>query len=262
MKRSVCIFLLGFAAVLLAGSGCSRFVGPEERPRPLTEEEWKAALEDRGRHWQRYTASFHLRADSAKGKYPLRAVVLADLPDRLRLEAFNLFGQTLGVIIYNKGESSLWVPNEKTLYTARKPEVLTEHFLGVSLPLNVLGYSLAASLPPEQLETFKLLSERSRWVGQSHAKDDGWRYEWSFLSQPMTFKAFEARQGLWHYTVNYDPPVPLEVTEIPRRIVFLSSDWQMDVTIDQIQTESHMWDDLFLPLFPGGVRRVSLDEHP
>ena len=261
MRRTVCIFFLGLAAMLTAMSGCSRFAGPEERPRPLAEEEWRATLETRGKHWQSYTASFHLRADSPKGKYPLRAVVVADLPDRLRLEASNLFGQTLGVIIYNKGESSLWVPNEKTLYTARKPGVLTQHFLGVSLPLNILGYSLTASLPPEELETFKLLSERSRWVGQSQAGLDGWRYEWSFLSQPMTFKAFEARKGLWHYTVNYDPPVPLEVTESPRKIAFVSSDWQMDVTIDRIQTAPHLRDDLFLPLFPGGLRRVSLDEH-
>ncbi len=252
-------FLWAVVAVLLSIWGCARYPGVVERPKPLSNEEWVARLKDRAEYWQTYQATLHLRADSAKGKYPLRAVILANLPGQFRLEAFNLWGQTLGVLILNNDQSTLWVPNERTIYTAQKPGVLTDHFLGVSLPLDILGYSLAACLPPAELKTFKMVAGSSKWIGMSRGIENGWSYQWEFLSQPMALKAFEAREGLWHYSVTYEPSVPLDVKGSPQRVKFLSSEWQMDITLDQIQVTSILQSDLFLPVFPGETRKVNLD---
>ncbi len=122
--------------VLLSLGGCAHPPLPAEGPQPAFSGEWLPALRERSEHWTSYQARVTLRAQTTEKKFNLNAIILARLPDEFRLEAFRL-GQTVGVLTLNHGQSSLFVPSEKVVYTADRSERLIAHFLGIALPLDL-----------------------------------------------------------------------------------------------------------------------------
>lgn len=256
----VCLFisLAAFAGL----EGCApRPLTPVERPKVLSQEEWLTALRDRTNTWQSYQAQLHIRAQSPKGKFNLRAVILASLPDRYRLEAFNPFGQTVALLVLNRQhQSTLFIPSEKVLYTAAKAETLVAHFLGIPLPLDTFGYSLVGCVPPEHLDGLTLAPRGNQWLGASKDTAGGLSYAWRFLPQPPTLKSIEVREGSWNYKIVYEPEVALTPRSTPGKIKFQSPQWQMETTLDQIQSTANTPDSAFNPELGEGIRRVNLDK--
>src|SRR5690348_6554702 len=125
MKR-ILVFLPVLAVLLFATACVGPKVRPPEgvvpRPEALSSEEWNSRLASRAETWHRFQANLRIKAESPKGKASLRAIVVAVLPDRVRLEAFNPWGQTVALLLLDKGDSSLWVPSENVVYTARRAE--------------------------------------------------------------------------------------------------------------------------------------------
>ena len=166
-----------------------------------------------------------MRVESAKGRYSLKAVVLAELPDRLRLEAFNPFGQTVGVLIQDKGKSTLWIPSEKMLYTASRTEKLTGHFLGVPVPTGGIRLQSPspASPPPTSITSISCRDGPLYKAVAAQQKKD-----WSLR---LVDSACAARARIAHRSagrpgicpVNYEPAADLVLVEAPRKIRFSSS---------------------------------------
>ena len=128
MKFSL-IWLVALSILLLSLEGCTRRPPLVEQPPQVSFTEWLPALRERSEHWRAYQARVHIRAQTPDKKLNMNAVILARLPDQFRLEAFRL-GQTVGLLTMNHGQSSLFVPSEKVLYTAARSEVLIDHLFG------------------------------------------------------------------------------------------------------------------------------------
>lgn len=250
-----------FLALLLLVEGCTHPPGEPVRPELISREEWIGRLEDRSRAWKSYEAQVRIHVESPKGRFSARAVVIANLPDQMRIEAFNPFGQTASLFILNRGEgkSGLLVPSERVLYTAGKPETLVFRLLGASVPLEALGYTLTACVPPEHIPHLRLLPQGNGMLGHAQPQRQGPTLTWQFLVSPPALKAFDVHDEAGAYGVRYDPAVELQPSAVPKSIRCLGQDWQMDVSVDRMGSLQATSAAAFQLTAPTGIRTVNLD---
>jgi outer membrane biogenesis lipoprotein LolB len=259
VRRHKSIFVLFSLACVLALAGCMPRPSVVERPKPPGVEELRAKLRARLDHWPSYKAVLYTKIESPKGSFSSRMVVLAKPPDMLHLEAFNLFGQTSGLLILNAEGAKLWTPSEKVLYVAEKPETLIQRLLGVSIPLETFEYALTACVTPGQLERLKVAAKNDRYIGYSEDDSQGWSFIWDFSPQPLALRSTEVTEGPWKYSISYDPAVNLDSDTIPGKIRLQSSEWRMGITVKQLVSAPELSSDTFNPRFPPGLRTISLD---
>ncbi|MBP8645160.1 MAG: hypothetical protein KBH99_03450 [Syntrophobacteraceae bacterium] len=254
--RSCLLFLSGL--LLFAVTACAPRSTLVERPKLLTLDQWASMLQNRTEQWRTYEAKLTIRARSDKGKFRFRTVVLAKLPDQFRLEAINPWGQTIGLLLLRGDQAELWVPSEKTLYTADHPEVLVAHFLGIPVHLETLGYSLTGSIPPEMLASLRGVPGKPRWLEYEGGSESKRTLVWKFASPSNALEAVDVREASWNYTITYEPSVDLESAGLPRRIRIASQQWEMDITVDQIAPSPPVDDSSFNPPIPSGLRLIRL----
>jgi outer membrane biogenesis lipoprotein LolB len=261
MKSSL-VWSLSAIIFLLTLEGCARRLPLVEQPQPVSFTEWLPALQERSQHWKNYQAKVHLKTQTSDKKVNLNGIILARLPDQFRMEVFRL-GQTVGVLTLSHGLASLFVPSEKTVYTADRSERLIDHFMGIALPLDTLGYSLSASLPPNQLAGLQLVRHDSGWTGYARPSPEGWSYAWQFLSAPQEMVSVSVTRDTQDYTIHYDPPVGLVADQAPQKVIFTSSQWQIELTVEAITALPILQDSVFSTDFAGEFRYVDLSGvHP
>lgn len=253
-------FRLLLLTILIGLAACARPITTIERPIPAGYEEMIARLKSRAEYYKCFQAKFHIQAQGPKGKIRLQAVMLAELPDRFRFEAFNPFGQTVGLLLSDHGTSRLWFPSEKVVYTATRPEILVQHFLGVRIPLERFGYGVIASAPASHLNDFQFHEKSGTWHGRVQIPSTGSEYNWDFLPTPLSLISIEVREGGTEYTIAYDPPADMAIAETPKRVKFSSFQWEMDITVDQLARSPQPQETAFQAPFPTGVREIKLDE--
>jgi outer membrane biogenesis lipoprotein LolB len=261
----IAIFILVFI-IFLALDGCARRPVLREKTLlyQLSPQERMIKLKQRSKFWTAYQAKLRIRTESSKGKYHIRGLVLAKLPHQIRLEVNNLWGQTVGVLVLNQENSTLWIASENVLYTADDAGSLIEHLLGFSIPPEILGYSLVGCVPLDQMSSeWQAHYDDFPWIGYSTDSKEGWTFTWKFHPETGALKAIDVVDSPWNYTLLYDPPVEMELESTPEKITYFSpfsSEWKMEVVIRQMQRSSDFQPSLFDPPFPGGVREIRLDQ--
>jgi hypothetical protein len=257
-------FCAHILALILIIEGCApRPMAPPAGvlPRELSREEWLTRFRQRADYWSMYQAALRIRAESPKAKNRFQALALAKPPNRFRLEATSPFGQTVAVFVLSPQEASLWAPSEKTLFTADNAQTLIEYFLGGAIPPDVFEYGLVASIPPNLLDdNFHITPSASGWLAYTQDPQRSLSFVWELTRQPLTLSSIGIRGGQESYTIRYEPPVGLEdIASAPEKIVFSSKDWQMEVSIQQIEKPLQLQDATFAPPFSQGIRVVNLD---
>jgi outer membrane biogenesis lipoprotein LolB len=248
--------LLAFLFLLITG-GCTHRPTLVEPSQPVSVIDWLPVLQERGEHWISYQARVQFKVQTSEKKVSLNALVLARMPDQLRLEIFRM-GQTVGVLTLNKDQSSLFVPSERAIYIADRSEQLMDHFFGVVLPLDTLGYSLSGSLPQDQLEGLQIVRHDPEWVGYAKPSPAGWSYAWHFLSSPQKIASVSAKRGASTYTIRYDPAVGLAAKDVPQKITFTSAQGQIELTVQEITPAPVLQDSVFSNNFAGELRTIDL----
>ncbi|WP_148045728.1 hypothetical protein [Desulfosoma caldarium] len=93
--------------------------------------------------WQQFEAGYKARwTDSLERVWRARVLVIASLPDRLRLEILTGLGQVQGLFVFDGTRATLWIVPERVVYTSVRQGVLLEQLLGLRLP----GTELAPTL--------------------------------------------------------------------------------------------------------------------
>lgn len=245
--------------LLLCCVSCRTVEPPKPTLQPASFEESVPKLAARSDHWRGYQAKLRIRASGTKGKMRFQAIVLANLPDQLRLEAFSLVGQTVALFTMNNAKPVLWIPSEKMMFTAERPETLIDYFFGIPLPAGVFAYNLAAVVPPGQLDRLRTRQDSSGWVAETAAEGTGASWRWEFTAQPPALRAVAIKDGPWECRITYDPGVGLELRDVPQKMRLESAQWQMDVAVEQIVPASGFEASAFAPPVQSGIRTVDLD---
>ncbi len=252
MKSKHVIFVLLLAFLLPAG--CARQPAVRQAvPTPVKSEQ----LEERTTNWRHYQTKFRFKIDNKNTKLNARAVVLIGGQNLVRFETFGPLGQTAALYIANDSGPALFIPSEKLIFRARQPETLIRHFLGITLPFGVFRYGLAASIPPEQYKNLQSLSEGGilhliSQLGQNY-------FDWQFLPEGPSLSGVFIRSEGFEGRISYDPPVITDNQAIPRNIRIYSSEWNMEITIEEMNASPEFNPAVFsMPILPN-VRVADLD---
>jgi hypothetical protein len=139
---------------------------------------------------------------------------------------------------------------------------LINHFLGIPVPAEIFGYGLTASIPrgvelsepkPSTLDSGWTISTTGGTGGS-----DSLVSTWSLLSQPLAMKTVSVRQGTLDYTIGYEPAASLELRQTPGEIRFASSQWRLEIGVDQMMPNPEIRSGAFDLPVPAGIRRVRL----
>jgi len=256
-RRSVAFWLV--AMVLVFGWSCAKRPAPVETAAAVSTEELIARVKARSSFFKSYQAKLQIAGQSPKGPFRFQAALAATPPDAFRLEAFTNWGQTAGVFLIQKAEARLWVPSEKVVYRAARAEVLVRHFLGLSIPMEILGSSLLGAVPEDQLSSLQVRRERYGWRATTDFKTLNSEASWQFLADPPALKAIKVTSKGLGYDIGYEPQVELDLNSTPSRILFTSSQWQMEVKVSQMRINPELPAAIFRIVFPQGTREVDLD---
>lgn len=241
---------------LLIMTACARPPVPIERPAPVQFD--IAALKQRSDHWRDYRAKFRLRVESKTAKFGVRAVVLVKGAYFARFETFGPIGQTASLFVLNETIPELFIPSEKVIFNAARPETLISYFLGVSLPFDTFRSALSATVPADLLDGIETRAEG----GVLHAvRKAGTRFfDWRFLAEGAGLTGLHVRDNEFEADIVYDPPVPISIASAPKKIRISSSDWNMEVTIEEIVPAPEFQPSVFyLPDLPE-MKVVDLDK--
>jgi len=240
---------------LLLSAGCAHPPITAEHP-PTTPFDVNA-LKARSNFWRDYVAKFQLRVDSKTTKFSARSIVLMKSPQFVRFETFGPIGQTAALYVSNEAGPSLFIPSEKVIFTASLPETLIRHFLGVSLPFEVFRHALSASVPLEQVENLDVRSENG--IVHAVSKSGTGLFDWQFLPEGPALKAVFIRDSGFDGRISYDPPVEVSGNAIPKKIRITSSDWSIEITLDDLQPSQQFQPPAFYLPNLTDVRKVDLD---
>lgn len=220
-------------------------------------EDLLAKLRARADSWKGYQAKVNVRGEGAKKTFSVQAFMVADLPHRLRFEAHKL-GQTAGVLIFDEKRSSLWVPSEQVVYTSRSGERLIEHFLGAAIPPEAFTRSLIAVMSEEQLNRIQILPDELNLLLHVKEPKGDMALTWKLASKSLAMESILVREGPRAYTVTYDPPVDLDPGVVPRKVIFESDQWRLEVKIDQLIPLKEPPESAFALTIPEGTRSIDL----
>ena len=196
--------------------------------------------------------------DSKTSKFSSRAIVLVRGGDFVRFETFTPFGQTAALYVSNEAGPGLLIPSEKVIFTAQRPETLIREFLGVTLPVDVFRHALTASVPPGQLDNIESRPQAGGWRLISGGEGD--YFEWLISAGSPAVKGAFVRSDEFEGRISYDPPVALEKEAVPKKIRISSSEWNMEILIEELRPVSQFKPSAFyMPDLPD-VRKVDLDK--
>lgn len=254
MKFKNQIFILT-AVFFILTVGCARPPKPVEQPPPAPFD--VAALMARTNFWRDYTAKFRLKVDSKTAKFSARSIVLIKSPFFVRFETFGPIGQTTALYVSNESGLDLLIPSDRVIFTAARPETLIRHFLGVSIPFDVFRQALTACVPAQQITKLDVRAENG--VLHALSKSGTSLFDWQFLPQGPDLNGVFIRDEPFEGRISYDPPVALTDSAVPKKIRITSSEWNMEITMEDIQPSQQFQPTAFyLPNLPD-VRKVDLD---
>ena len=245
-------FFLSLLLLLVIATGC---VQPPFQP-PTPPSAVTADMMARSDFWRNFQCKLRIDVDSNNVKFSSRAIVLIKAPEFIRFETFTPFGMTAALFVLNDTGPSLLIPSRSTVYTARQPETLVRRFLGGSLPIDLFGRLLTASIPPERLQNVQTRSQGA--TVRLVSKSSGSYLEWEFVSGGLARVFIGGAQ--FEGEVSYDPPVRLAVQSVPETIRISSKGWRMEVRVEQMRPSGEFQPGVFrLPVLPG-MSRIDLDK--
>jgi outer membrane biogenesis lipoprotein LolB len=251
-------FFLLFCLIVLQviAAGCARPPIPAQKPPSVPFE--TSRLKERSDFWRDYQCKFRLRVDSQTAKLSSRAIIFVEGRDLVRFETFTPFGQTAALYVSNNTGPALFVPSQKVIFTAQRPETLVREFLGVTLPVDVFRFVLAASIPPEQIDSIESRFDAGMWRLSSNS--GGSYFEWQVSAGLPVLQGVFVRSAEFEGRITYDPPVALSKEAVPDKIRISSSQWSMEILLEDLKSASQFPPStFFMPNLPD-VRKVDLDK--
>ncbi len=247
----ICLLL-----ILIISAGCATPPAPVQRPAGAPFETGK--LKERSDFWRDYQCKFRLMVDSKTAKFSSRAIVIVKGRDFVRFETFTPFGQTAALYVSNEAGPSLLIPSEKVIFTAQSPETLVREFLGVTLPVDIFRCALTASVPLSRLGNIESRPDAGVWRLISNG--EGAYFEWRITAGSPALEGAFVRSAEFEGRVSYDPPVGIAKETVPGKIRISSSEWNMEIVIEELMPVSQFQPSAFyLPNLPG-ARKVDLDK--
>lgn len=252
---------LFFLLLLAIAAGCVQqplpaLKAPAVVPKPLSPQAQIAELENRAHFWRNFQCKLRIEVNGKTAKFSAPAIVLVKEPNFVRFETFTPIGTTAALYVSSPTGHFLLIPSRSTLYTAKQPGTLAREFLGgVSLPVDLFGRLLSASIPPGRLENIH--SRLENGLLRLISRGPTGYFEWQVAAGGLDRVFIGSAQ--FEGEISYDPPVPLAKEAAPEIIRLHSKGWSMQIHVEKMRPAARFQPGAFrLPVL-SGVRRVALD---
>ena len=174
-------------------------------------------------------ASFYVRSPEKEGR--LRLSFYFEIPEKARLEIFNPFGGLESLLWLNGTQATLCIPKEK-VYWQGNTLWITSDFLG------------------GEISTSELIGVFSaRWSALS--PENGWEIFRNQNGQVSGGKRAALRFKIKETFIE---------TEIPKTLYFETEQFQVRIRLLKMRFNRPWKEELFVPFFPAGVRKLSWEE--
>ncbi len=229
----------GRIILLLACLGPAAGCRTTPPPVPATaRQSLERSLPQRSEYWRRFQLQCRIRIRHGNRTESFTALVSADLPGHVRMEARSAWGQTLGVLVVNGHGSSLWVTGEKVVYRAATSEVLLRQLTGLAMPAEQLAALLVAALPGDD----------------SGNGACAWRRQ--TLGGTLAGVDLVCADGT--YRVRYQPPFAATLADSPSVVTVDHGGWELEARLRQVRRVSDMDVGLFSLSPARGVREIRI----
>lgn len=211
--------------VCLVLSACA----PVRAPMPAKEgivvtwdpERWVGSLAERFNGSRQFQAVYNAKwTDSLERIWRAKLLVTAQLPDNVRIEILDSWGQIQGLFVLREPLAQLWVVGEKSLYRSQRSAGLLEKLVAIALPAKELApvllglprLDVLGAAPPRRLQDGTVVfedagtsHELSRRYGLCPDMERICRMEFDFAESPLSI--------LLHYdTQGNDRDIPSSLT--------------------------------------------------
>lgn len=213
---------------------------------------------DRFDRWQRFQGVYQAKwTDSLERVWRAKVLVTAHLPDKMRIEILNSWGQTQGLFVLREPWAHLWLVGEKSLYRSQHSAALLEKLVGIGLPGTALAPILVGLPPKEVLDAAPARMLRdgtvvfgeadlreafSRRYGLCPDKERICSMEWDLAGAPLSILFQYDRQG--------------DFPEIPSSLTFRTETGTVELTRTLVMRPERMGSQTFDPPPLGDAARI------
>jgi len=243
---------LVLAILVLVLSNCQSLPPPPPVVSPPGPDSlWGQRLQDRALEWQRSQVLYRVSITSPSGKASARALVTAQLPDRVRIEAGSIWGQTYGVLTREPGQARLWLGAENKFYLAEDSELMLERLLGIPIPAEALIQLLLACADTGLASAPPVLPGAAAVPGH-----------WQPQVEAGALVGISAEYRGERYLVSYEPALSLSDTGAPRRIRLETRDWRLQAEVLTARHLDEIDPNLFQLAPPAGAETTLIRARP
>lgn len=197
---------------------------------------WPQELQARSLYWHRAQVLYRVQLKTPRGKASLRALITAELPDLLRIEAFSIWGRSHGLYIQDGTVAKVWIPAPNQVYVSHDSMDMMQRLIGIPIPAGTLLHLLLACAPPGAV-ILPAQESGARENTQPAALDTaGSRPHsvWQLATDHERLTGIHVQIGPHRYTVRYQPGLPPTGGKLPKRAVLTHQDWQLQVETLQV----------------------------
>lgn len=246
------------AMVAMILNGCQSLPPPTPSPAGM-DSPWSRRLLARALEWQRVQVLYRVSITSPSGKASARALVTAQLPDRVRIEAGSIWGQTYGVLTREPGQARLWLGAENQFYVAADSGLMLERLLGIPIPAETLIQLLLAGTDSHLGNTPGSSIDAA---GPPPASATAAAFIWQPRVEAGALVGISAEYRGERYLVSYDPALSLSDTEAPRRIRVETRDWRLQAEVLTARHLDEIDPNLFQLAPPAGAETTVIRARP
>ncbi|MEJ5365351.1 MAG: hypothetical protein WHS86_09635 [Desulfosoma sp.] len=219
---------------------------------------WSRSLLGRFDRWQRFQAVYQAKwTDSMERVWRAKALVTAHLPDKMRIEILNSWGQIQGLFVLREPSASLWLVGEKSLYRSRRSAALLEKLVGIELPGTELA-PILVGLPPKEIldgAPARRLRDGTVVFGEANLREGfSRRYGLCPDMERICSMEFDLAGAPLSILLQYDTQG--EIREVPSSVTFRSEAGTVELTRTLVTRPANIASETFDPPPLGDTVRI------
>jgi len=232
---------------------------PETAVAPWGADRWQQEVLTRLDHWKRFQAAYQAKfTDSLERVWRARLLVTGSLPDRMRIEILNSWGQTQGLFLLRDAAATLWVVPEKAVYTSYRSATLLERLIGIGLSGNELAPALLG-LPPQDVlvgSVARRLRDGTVVFGSSEPEREFSR-RYGLCPDGVRLCRMELNASGTSVSVSFQYRSPQDDRDVPSSLLFQSTTGSVELTRTHLVRPADIPPETFdLPALGDAVRIV------
>ena len=250
--------LLLCAFLLLSTSGCAKLV-PTYEPAELPVSFVIQKLEQKQNHLVSYRGVGTIRVQEGEKRWSGKVFLLCHLPQSLRLEVVNMFGQPVLYAASDGSQFLMWEPGSDRAYGGSASGDTLAHLIKFPLKDQEALFIMAGTVPPwnhAEPKLFRVHGTDNLMLQLDGARGEPTQRVWLEGEGLVVTKIERTQGGERQLEASFSDFVELEGFSYPRSIVMENGRARLSLRYQEFVINEYLDENLFHLSLPGGVEIV------